>query len=66
MNNYGLKIKSRPNYYSHKANESKETKTILELAREVKLLKKQTKFIIENNMKTEDLSQLISKKINII
>jgi hypothetical protein len=44
---------------------SEDTKRVLKLSREIDLIKKQTQYIKDNNLKAEDLRQLNQKKLDI-
>ena len=66
MKNYSLKPLPRPNYLQNKISPSQDTKKVLKLAMEIKVLNEQTEYIKKQGLTSADLSKLSSKKINII
>lgn len=68
MKTYSTGPAPRPNYLKNTISPSSETKKIWKLAGEVKLIKEQTKYIEDNNIKAKDSNNFysFSNKLNII
>ncbi|MEC7277572.1 MAG: hypothetical protein VXV96_14730 [Bdellovibrionota bacterium] len=58
-------LDKRPSYMRPTSYPSEDTKRVLKLSREIDLIKKQTQYIKDNNLKAEDLRQLNQKKLDI-
>lgn len=68
MKTYSTGLAPRPNYLKNTISPSTETKKIWKLAGEVKLIKKQTDYIKNNNIKATNSNNFykFNNKLNII
>jgi hypothetical protein len=66
MSYNSVKFNVKPIYKTPKAFPSAETKKVLNLGRELELVKSQNEYIAQNKLKQADLTKVLYKKLDII